>query len=242
MLNKTLWEEIIIDGNVGTDDLASLFVADIDSDGRMEILTGGLNGIRWYRYETFESGWVFFREGEKFAVGLTAHDINGNGRMELVSSHKDTQTGQWDIVWFETPQDLHDVWPMHYVDDAFEGNAHDLMFYDIDQDGSKELIAAACYTATPGIYIFKPDTGNLTQPWAKSEVYSGHFTEGLNIDDFDGDGLPEIICGPDYYHMTDGDALGKRWQRTVFAPSFREMSRTAYGDFNGKWQIRHCPV
>ena len=35
MLNKTLWEEIIIDINVGTDELASLFLADIDGDGNI---------------------------------------------------------------------------------------------------------------------------------------------------------------------------------------------------------------
>lgn len=236
MLNKTLWEEIIVDGDMGLDDGAGLFVADIDSDGHQEIVAAGKNGIRWYRFDTYESGWVT-QIGDTYSVGVTGFDVTGNGRMELVSSYQKKNDTQWGIVWFEMPANLQDEWKMHFVDATFEGNPHDLLFYDIDQDGAHELVAAACYSKTPGIYIFKLDLTNMTQPWAKSEVYSGHFNEGLNIADFDGDGLPEIICGADYYHMTDGDPLGKRWQRTVYAPNFREMCRTAYGDFTGNGKL-----
>jgi hypothetical protein len=236
MLNKTLWEEIVVDGDMGLDDGAGLFVADIDGDGHQEIVAAGKGGIRWYRFDTFESGWVV-QNGDTYSVGVTGFDLTGNGRMELVSSYQKKDDTQWGIVWFEMPANLQDEWKMHFVDATFEGNPHDLLFYDIDQDGAHELVAAACYSKTPGLYIFKPDLANLTKPWAKYEVYSGHFNEGLNIADFDGDGLPEIICGADYYHMTDGDPLGKRWQRTVYAPNFREMCRTAYGDFTGNGKL-----
>jgi hypothetical protein len=236
MLNKTLWEEIIVDGDMHLDDGAGLFVGDIDGDGHQEIVAAGKGGIRWYRFDTYESGWVT-QNGDTYSVGVTGFDLTGNGHMELVSSHQKKDDTQWGIVWFEMPANLHDEWKMHFVDAKFEGNPHDLLFYDIDQDGAHELVAAACYSKTPGLYIFKPELGNMTQPWAKSEVYSGHFNEGLNIADFDGDGLPEIICGADYSHMTDGDPLGKRWQRTVYAPNFREMCRTAYGDFTGNGKL-----
>jgi len=236
MLNKTLWEEIIVDGDMGLDDGAGLFVGDIDGDGHQEIVAAGKNGIRWYRFDTYESGWVV-QNGDTYSVGVTGFDLTGNGRMELVSSYQKKDDTQWGIVWFEVPANLQDEWKMHFVDPKFAGNPHDLLFYDIDQDGAFELVSAACYSKTPGIYIFKPDLAHMTQPWAKSEVYSGHFNEGLNIADFDGDGLPEIICGADYYHMTDGDPLGKRWQRTVYAPNFREMCRTAYGDFTGNGKL-----
>jgi hypothetical protein len=40
MLNKTLWEEIIVDGDMGLDDGAGLFVADLDGDGEAELVVG----------------------------------------------------------------------------------------------------------------------------------------------------------------------------------------------------------
>jgi hypothetical protein len=221
---------MILDASPPVKDLGSLAVGDIDGDGHVEMVVGGDGGLMWYRPDTFEKGLI--AEGH-FAVGLVLEDLDGDGVMEIVTTRRDLETSTWTIIlWFTPGADLYQPWYWHLIDPACNGSAHDLMFCDIDGDGERELLANAAYCEVPGVFIYKCGSDS-TALWHKHAVSTGIFSEGLGAADLNGDGRLEIVHGPDWFVPPAAGPLSGRWERRVYAPSFREMCRTALVDVTG---------
>ena len=163
-------------------------------------MTGGIPSLLWYRPATGQKGVI--ANGCHFHVGGTFEDIDGDGRLEVfvgMNTLEGEAKGEpWKLAWFKPGRDLNDPWTVHILDPRFEGGTHDIIFANLDGDGRRELLAIACYTATPGIFAYKP-SANPTQPWKKHAIQQGLFTEGLSVGDLNGDGKLEIVCGPDWY-------------------------------------------
>jgi hypothetical protein len=108
---ETHFEYHIIDADL-TDSVHDMGGAwDLDGDDRDEIVVGGSKGLFWYRYP---QGTQHVIDGRIWRqVGLTVHDLTGDGRPNLVVS-----------TW---------------VDDT----RHDLIFADISSDGRLELITSS---------------------------------------------------------------------------------------------------
>ena len=230
-MQKKHWDRIILDAAPPVTSLGSLTVGDVNGDGHLEVLTGGTGGLLWYRPDTFEKGLI--AEG-RFAVGLTLEDVDGDGVLEAVTGRADEASSTSRIIWYKPsqPQDLSQLWIEHVIDPETNGHTHDAIFFDIDGDGQRELIANAAYCEVPGVFIYKRGE-DPTQPWRKHIVNEGVFSEGLSAGDIDGDGRVEIVHGPDWYSPPSGGPFAGPWERRVFAPSFREMSRTALVDITG---------
>ena len=224
------WELTIVDGMVPSNDLSCLGAADIDGDGIMEVITGGSGGLFWYKQGDWKRHLI--AEGH-FHVGLALEDIDKDGFPEVFVG-EETEIGSdiWMVTWYKPGDDIYKPWIRYIIEPEFEGGSHDIVFGDIDGDGENELMTIACYTKTPGIFIFKrgPD---LKQPWKKYPVVEGIFTEGLSVGDINGDGKLEIICGPDWYTAPEEGPYTGKWTRRTFAPNFREMCRTGLIDISG---------
>jgi hypothetical protein len=201
-----------------------LAVGDLDDDGHNEIIAGGTGGLFWYRPDTAETGMI---SDINASCGLVVEDIDGDGMQELVVS-----TSEQAIVWFRHGKNLNDEWQIHTIVSDHPGNAHDILFADMDNDGRRELVAIAAYTATPGIYIYIPDE-DITQPWKRYEVTSGAFSDGMRVADVNGDGQLDIINGPYWYECPMVGPYSGQWKRYTYAPGFREMTRTAVVDITG---------
>ncbi|RPJ49678.1 MAG: VCBS repeat-containing protein, partial [Chloroflexi bacterium] len=214
-----------------TRELGSLAVGDIDGDGLPEMILGGNDGLFWFRPDTHAIGKI---GPGHFHVGLVVEELDG--RPTVVCGEATSAPGQpeaWGLTWYRpSSPDLSAPWQKGWIAGFPEGGPHDIVFYDLDGCGERELVTIACYTATPGVFAFKrgPD---LNQPWQKIEILQEVFAEGLAVGDLDGDGLPEIVNGPDWFHMPPGGAFAGRWTRRAFAPNFREMCRTALVDITG---------
>ena len=123
-----------------------------------------------------------------------------DGRLEAVVGLEGPKVeGQWEtwmLAWYKPGQDLSEPWESHVIDPAFGGGPHDILFADLDGDGKRELVTIACYSATPGIFAYRPPA-DPTQPWEKHAIQQGIFTEGLSVGDLNGDGRLEIVsAGP----------------------------------------------
>ena len=230
------WEYVALDAAPPhATEVGGTAVADLDGDGKTEVVIATTGALLWYRPSTAEKGVIV--QG-RFGVGLAIDDIDGDGRKEIVAgksvaaaSPKDPE--KWGIFWYKSGANLHDAWTEHVVDPETTGLPHDITLGDVDGDGRRELVANAMYCAEPGLNIYKvpADPTNL---WKKQAVQVGISAEGTAAGDLNGDGKDEIVSGPYWYSAPrDGAFSGQLWTTHSLAPGFREFCRAAIVDVNG---------
>jgi FG-GAP-like repeat len=235
------WELVILDAEPPHEtETNSAAAADIDGDGRTELIIGGNGALLWYRPSTSEKGVV--AQGH-FSVGVALLDIDHDGRMEIIvgkekgirSSPQDFE--KWDLCWYKSGASLHDSWTEHIADDRTAGQPHDAIFSDLDGDGKQELVVNAMYSDTPGLYAYKIPA-DPTRPWKKQMIQSGLVAEGTRAGDLDGDGKAEIVSGPYWYSAPRAGAFsGQEWKTHSLAQGFRELCRAAIIDVNGDGRL-----
>ena len=155
--------------------MGGLDVGDIDGDGHTEFVIGGKAALLWYRPDTLEKGVISYGI---YVVGLVVADIDGDGKLEVLTDEEEyPETGLRRIVWFKPGASLDDPWTRHIVGQGNKGNAHDLVYVDIDNDGEKEIVAIGVPNGKQELKIYKR-TADVTQLWTKYTIDDRHFAEG----------------------------------------------------------------
>ncbi len=131
--------ERIADGMVeGTQPEEGLALADLDGDGRLELLAG----THWFHYA--EGRW----ERHKYAHGyittvIGVGDLDGDGRPEVVLSEGDAciygkpQGGK--LAWFKPGRDLREPWEEHPMDDGLL-DPHSVQLADLCGNGRLDVL------------------------------------------------------------------------------------------------------
>jgi hypothetical protein len=115
-----------------------LAIADIDGDGRNELLFG----TRWYKY--VGGRWESHPYADDYITTLIAvGDIDGDGRPEVVLSEGDAciygypEGGR--LGWFKPGSDIHALWTEHRIDEKLL-DPHSLQLADLCGNGRLDIL------------------------------------------------------------------------------------------------------
>lgn len=128
-------------------------MADVDGDGRPDVIIGG----RWYRNpgDVLEGEWTeyLYLPAARFDecwtdgdVAVEVGDFDGDGRLEIVLSPAE---GSGLLARYAPPADPRDGdWTEQIIDSDYEF-AHGLAVGDVDGDGAPDFAVARMHQATP---------------------------------------------------------------------------------------------
>lgn len=201
-------------------------LADIDNDGKFEILHGGFDGaVLCLNAENGSTAWtlpVFSNAWVQTAPTLV--DLNGNGQLDFVVSTWAFNPDTSRVYAFNGATKAL-LWSKPLADVVYHGTA----VGDLDKDGKPELIFGD-YDAN--VYVLNGEDG--TTQWTYQA--QGYVGAPITIADVSGDGYCDVIfC--DGYGVGALDRLGNSiWYYTI--PNLGQTFRgVAVADVTGDWKL-----
>jgi hypothetical protein len=148
-----------------------ILVEDVDGDGRdelyvsVEAVEGGALEIRRYDAETDPSaGFSIATLRDPMCRFLSAGDVDGDGKKEMVAAAKDTG------LWLLRPgADPRARWSVSLIDSDSKGFEHAALLADLDGDGTDELYAASDKDREVRRYVWEGDKAVRETIYARPE-------------------------------------------------------------------------
>ncbi len=170
----------------------SVFAADLDGDGDMDVISGSSEEkkIAWYENvdglgNFGEPQVILISESDTYVL-VSAADIDGDEDMDIVKM----SSGNGNAIWYENVDGLGSFEEEHVISmGGLSHSARVLLLEDMDSDGD--------------IDIFTYIGGNGRIVWFENQDGQGDFTEGevvftgftsASISDINGDGFPDILA------------------------------------------------
>jgi hypothetical protein len=190
---------------------------DLDGDGRIDIVGStharpDLPGreVAWWRNPgEGRAGWV------KRVIGSTpleidrvrVADLNQDGRLDVIVTDTDYQTGTGHLYWFE--QQPGGAWVRHTIADGM-GALHSLDVADFNGDGRVDIVVGEHRGRGLRTIIWENVDGG--RRWRSHVVDSGKESHlGTQVHDLDGDGALDIVSIAwdkyQYLHLWRNDAV-----------------------------------
>lgn len=206
------------------DGVTSLFPADIDGDGDLDIAGSAIDAgavVWWENTDGTGFAWEEHQVERDFPAvsSVAAADIDGDGDNDLLAAAK-TQYGGRDIAWWENLDGSGGEWAIHMVSAQFAG-ARAACPFDIDGDGDIDIVGASSQLDN---IVWWKNTGDGLD-WeidTIGESFNGAWT--LNVADIDLDGDPDVVGGAfyddDVAWFENTDSAGGSWTRHDIAADF----------------------
>ena len=193
---KDRWRQTVINGDLNR--MHNHWHDQMDRGGVVDTLTASREGVHLIRFG--DDGW----SKTKLGTGAVADSPNQSGAGEVKTGK--FKSGAMFITTVEPmhgtmvavytkPKDSGGLWTRHVIDQGFR-RGHALWTADVDADGSDEIVFG--HSDTPGTYgvIAYDSLDESGTKWKKHVIDEGGIaTEDLVVEDFNGDGRPDIVAG-----------------------------------------------
>ena len=179
-------------------------VADLDGDGRPEVIGSGYS-IVVLDGETGELAWRVSSGHDRTEPGagnvgrtwpgVVVADIDGDGNLEIATAHGAGYVSVYNhLGYFETG------WPQRPVSSELRG----LAVFDLEADGAMEILVTGAVSDQINAWVFEHN-GGVRAGWPQLSDDSGYawgiFNDNAAVGDVDGDGFAEIIIPSDVHYI-----------------------------------------
>ena len=227
----TAWTEHIVDNDFSG--AVSVFSADIDGDGDMDVL-GAANGADditcWENIDGTGTTWTKHVVDDYFdgAWSVYSSDIDGDGDMDVLGA-----AYYADITWWENVNGTGTAWTKHIVDSDFDGTVS-VFSADIDGDGDMDVLGAAVDADDISWWENTDGTGTT---WTKHIVdVNFDLVWSVYSSDIDGDGDMDVLGAAyldDITWWENVEGTGTTWTEHIVDSNFDGAVSVFSADVDG---------
>ena len=199
------WRRSRITASEGTGSWIRVDLADVDGDGRLDVLGANKGGTDfcWFRSQAdpFDG-----ERWERFVIGTTtgepinvrAHDVDGDGDPDVLAGSRKDET--W-VSWFENPRDASSPngpmvnWTRHPVTHISDG--FNIVLADLSGDGRQDVCLALAGGRVGWAEGPPPAEIHRAEGWDVHAIgcIAPDAPTGLGVADINGDGRVDVIVG-----------------------------------------------
>lgn len=206
-------------------------VADVNNDGRPDVIALGGGTCAWYENPTWKKRVVSTPKGTPGIISSATADLDGDGQAEIAIGYEFAleKPARGELTLASRKGAGGSPWTFEPLGTV--GSIHRLRWGDVDGDKRPDLVVAPIVgsTAQPPAYEQSPATVLVylasTKPkergrtWPSERAGEGHVLHAIKVLDFDGDGLSEILLASNEgVTLCDRDSETGTWRSTPLAP------------------------